>query len=63
MKAVTLRFDPKQFQELNEIKAQGFASINEVIKCAALSFAAAAPENSTRPPSPENDDRKEDRAA
>lgn len=62
MKAVTLRFDPKQFQELNEIKAQGFASINEVIKCAVLSFAAADPNNSDRPPSRNKTHVKEDAA-
>ena len=49
MKAVTLRFDSEEFQKLKDIKAQGFGSINEVIKCAVLSFASAAPED-TQPP-------------
>ena len=42
MKAVTIRLDNSEFKELNAIKSQGFASLNEVIKCAVMSFAASA---------------------
>jgi hypothetical protein len=52
MKAVTLRFDPDELQKLKDIKAQGFGSINEVIKCAVLSFASTAPDGTDEPLDP-----------
>lgn len=38
MKAITLRLTEKDRRTLESIKALGFGSITEVIKCAALSF-------------------------
>ncbi len=44
MKAITIRLTEDELEVLRNIKEAGFASIAEVIKCAALSYASAAPE-------------------
>jgi hypothetical protein len=45
MKAITVRLKESELKFLREVKEAGFASIAEVIKCAALSFVASAPKN------------------
>lgn len=38
MKAITLRLPESEMDKLRKIKNAGFSSVNEVIKCAALSL-------------------------
>jgi Arc/MetJ-type ribon-helix-helix transcriptional regulator len=45
MKAITVRLSEGQLKQLRKIKAKGFSSISEVIKCATMSLAKSAPGN------------------
>ena len=48
MKAITLRLTEEEKNKLNRIKDQGFSSLNEVIKCATLSFLSSKPRKNRR---------------
>ena len=48
MKAITLRLTEEEKNKLNRIKNQGFSSLNEVIKCATLSFLSSKPRKNRR---------------
>lgn len=48
MKAITLRLSERERSTLENVKALGFGSITEVIKCAALSLVDTHPKSPGR---------------